>query len=637
MCGITGFIDFSMNIRYNKEMVINDMNNTLDHRGPDDKGYEVFEEDKFTIALGQARLSIIDLTSAGHQPMRYKNFTIVFNGEIYNYKELKNDLVELGHEFHTDSDTEVVLHCYEQWREKAVNKFIGMFAIVIYDSATNKVCVFRDRAGVKPFYYYYSDQVFIFASELKAFHKHPKFQKEIDRDSIYLYFKNVHHGYVPAPKTIFKNTFKLPPGHFLEIDLLKASVNIEKYWDVTNFYKLPKINLSYEDAKVQTKKLLLSACEYRMIADVPVGVFLSGGYDSTLVTSLLQSNRSEKLKTFTIGFNEGNNEAPFAKETAKYLGTDHTEYICTTKEAQEIIPTLPFFYDEPFADSSAIPTILVSQLASKSVSVVLSADAGDEVFSGYESYKFLERNLNKINNLPKWLKPIIGEVGSCFIPGIPETLDHGKMKHQISSFIKAIKSFDKTEQSKIVFDNMYSLPGSFLEKIFIDKNFIVRENLEVNGFKEPLEVAMAIDYKSYLQNDILTKVDRATMSVSIEGREPLVDHRIIEFAAQLPLEYKWDGKTSKKILKDIVHEYIPKEMMDRPKTGFSLPIYSWLRGDLSYLVDEYLSPKALEQSGLFNVPWVSQQVNLFKLNKLHYQPFIWKLLMFQMWYNKWMK
>ena len=209
MCGITGFIDFSMNIRYNKEMVIKDMNNTLDHRGPDDKGYEIFEEDKFTIALGQARLSIIDLTSAGHQPMRYKNFTIVFNGEIYNYRELKNELIELGHEFHTDSDTEVVLHCYEQWREKAVNKFIGMFAIVIYDSATNKVCVFRDRAGVKPFYYYYSDQVFIFASELKAFHKHPKFQKEIDRDSIYLYFKNVHHGYVPAPKTIFKNTFNI--------------------------------------------------------------------------------------------------------------------------------------------------------------------------------------------------------------------------------------------------------------------------------------------------------------------------------------------------------------------------------------------------------------------------------------------
>ena len=211
------------------------------------------------------------------------------------------------------------------------------------------------------------------------------------------------------------------------------------------------------------------------------------------------------------------------------------------------------------------------------------------------------------------------------------------MKHRISALINAIKYLDKTEQSKIVFDNMYSLPGSFLEKIFLNKNFVVRENLDINSFKEPLEVAMAIDYKGYLQNDILTKVDRATMSVSIEGREPLVDHRILEFAAQLPLEYKWDGKTSKRILKDIVHEYIPKEMMDRPKTGFSLPIYSWLRGDLSYLVDEYLSPTSLEQSGFFNVPWVSQQVNLFKLNKLHYQPFIWKLLMFQMWYNKWMK
>ncbi len=448
---------------------------------------------------------------------------------------------------------------------------------------------------------------------------------------------NFDLGYIPAPYSIFKKTSKIEPGHHLELSTQTKKITYDKYWDAERFYKLPKSILNYSEAKEKLHELLKSACDYRMVSDVPIGVFLSGGYDSTLVAAILQKSTSDKVKTFTIGFEEGNNEAPYAKKTAKYLGTDHTEYICTTKEAQEIIPTLPFFYDEPFADSSAIPTILVSQLASKSVSVVLSADAGDEVFSGYESYKFLERNLNKINNLPKWLKPIIGDVGSCFISGIPETLDHGKMKHKISSFINAIRSFDKTAQSKIVFDNMYSLPGSFLEKIFIDKNFIVRENLDVNSFKEPLEVAMAIDYKSYLQNDILTKVDRATMSVSIEGREPLVDHRIIEFAAQLPLEYKWDGKTSKKILKDIVHDYIPKEMMNRPKTGFSLPIYSWLRGDLSYLVEEYLSPKALEQSGLFNVPWVSQQVNLFKLNKLHYQPFIWKLLMFQLWYNKWMK
>ena len=636
MCGITGFVEFENKVTYNFEDIVSDMNSTLHHRGPDDSGYEIFNSNNVIIAMAQARLSIIDLSSAGHQPMNYKNFSIVFNGEIYNYKILKNELINLGHQFESDSDTEVILHSYEEWGLTAVDKFIGMFSIVLFDKTENKIFVLRDRTGIKPFYYYMDNHVFLFSSELKAFHKHPKFKKEIDEVSVVEFFKNVHHGYIAAPKTIFKNTFKLIPGHILKLDLSNVKITIEKYWDVSDYYKLPKLTLSYEDAKIQTKELLKSACEFRMIADVPVGVFLSGGYDSTLVTSILQTNRTEKLKTFTIGFEEGNNEAPFAKNTANYLGTNHTEYICTTKEAQEIIPTLPFFYDEPFADSSAIPTILVSQLASKSVSVVLSADAGDEIFAGYESYQSLERNLNNLNKVPNWAKPLVGVLGSAFVYTIPTSLNQGQTKHKLSAAVKAMQS-NKLLQSKNIFESMYSMPNLFLDKLFINKNSATTSGFDVTGFIEPLEIAMSIDYKSYLQNDILTKVDRATMSVSIEGREPLVDHRILEFAAQLPLEYKWDGTTSKKILKDIVHDYVPKSMMDRPKTGFSLPIYSWLRGDLSYLIDEYLSAEALKQSGLFNVKWVTEQVALFKSNKLHYQPFIWKLLMFQMWYFKWMK
>ena len=373
-----------------------------------------------------------------------------------------------------------------------------------------------------------------------------------------------------------------------------------------------------------------------MVSDVPVGIFLSGGYDSTLVTALLQTTTKEKIKTFTIGFEEGNNEALNAKVTADYLGTIHTEYFCTQKEAQEIIPTLPFFYDEPFGDSSAIPTILVSKLAKKEVTVVLSADGGDEVFCGYENYKLLNQYLKYIDLVPNSFKKSIAKIG-CLISDYIFFLSFDK-KHKLISAFKAMQK-DKMKQSADLYRYMNSLPIDFQNKLFKKKEEMESRISQINtkGFKMPIDVAQAIDYIGYLQNDILTKVDRATMSVSLEGREPLVDHRILEFAAQLPLEYKRDDITGKKILKDIVHEYVPKFLMDRPKAGFSLPIYSWLRGDLNYLLDIYLSPNSLSQSGLFNVTWVSKQVELFKVNKLHYKPFIWKLLMFQMWHEKWIK
>ena len=630
MCGIVGFIDFT---KKSSESNLREMIDSIPHRGPDDQGIKLILEQSSIIGLAHARLSIIDLSNGGHQPMQYKHLTIVFNGEIYNYLEIKKELEILGHIFITASDTEVILHAFYEWGKQCVEKFIGMFIYVIFDSKSKKITVTRDRAVVKPFYYFWNEEIFLFGSELKALITHPKFEKNINESIVSTYFDL---GYIPAPYSIFKKTSKIEPGHHLELSTQTKKITYEKYWDAERFYKLPKSILNYSEAKEKLHKLLKSACDYRMVSDVPIGVFLSGGYDSTLVAAILQKSTSDKVKTFTIGFEEGNNEAPYAKETAKYLGTDHTEYTCTTKEAQEIIPTLPFFYDEPFADSSAIPTILVSKLAQKKVTVVLSADAGDEVFFGYTSYMIMNQYMKYINFIPSFLKPSISKIGLILSDFIP-FLSFDK-KHKIKSAFKSMQK-DNIKQASNLFCFMNSLPEDFQNKLFLNKKKCTYSPYKINlqDFSVPLEVAQAIDYKSYLQNDILTKVDRATMSVSIEGREPLVDHRIIEFAAQLPLEYKWDGKTSKKILKDIVHDYIPKEMMNRPKTGFSLPIYSWLRGDLSYLVEEYLSPKALEQSGLFNVPWVSEQVNLFKLNKLHYQPFIWKLLMFQMWYNKWMK
>lgn len=633
MCGIAGFVDFKKNSNLDdlKRMV-----KSIAHRGPDDNGTEIYENYYGLIGFGQARLSIIDLSDGGHQPMTYNNLRIVFNGEIYNFKEIKLSLQDLGHVFKSESDTEVILQSFEQWGIEAINKFIGMFAFVIYDEAKNEITIARDRAGVKPLYYYWNQNVFLFGSELKVFHTHEAFKKVINKKAVKLFFKQIHHGYIKAPFTIFENTFKIESGTYLKLNLKSKEIKTFNYWNVIDFYKRPKLNIDYKTAKSELKGLLESACEYRMISDVPVGVFLSGGYDSTAVTSILQSNRSNKIQTFTIGFEEGNNEAPYAKETAKYLGTDHHEYICTKKEAQEIIPTLPFFYDEPFADSSAIPTILVSKLARQSVTVALSADAGDEVFCGYPSYFDLKKYLSNINYIPNFTKPIIGNIGKAITNLYPNK--YSITKHKILGLSESLNS----NQIKEVFDlykNMNNLPNYYDELFnYTDNSENLNDYLEYDGMFSQLEVAMAVDYKGYLQDDILTKVDRATMSVSLEGREPLLDHRIVEFAAQLPFEYKLNNlNNGKRILKEIVHEYVPKEMLNRPKAGFSLPIYSWLRNELSYLVEEYLNKQEIEKSGLFNSDFVLKRVHEFKRGKLHYTPFIWKILMFQMWYRHWME
>jgi asparagine synthase (glutamine-hydrolysing) len=408
-----------------------------------------------------------------------------------------------------------------------------------------------------------------------------------------------------------------------------------QYWSVNKSYKKPKLVIEYKEAKSELEDILKSSFQYRMVSDVPVGVFLSGGYDSTAVTAILQANSASKLKTFTIGFEEGNNEAPYAEETASYLGTDHTEYICTTKEAQEIIPTLPFYFDEPFGDSSAIPTILVSQLAKKQVTVALSADGGDEILCGYSSYIKLNDFQKKLNSIPTSLKSFVKSFERSL--STMTTLLEDEKKHQIKSFISSLNTNNLVQAQKL-FQSMNEKPSNLINSFFnsdfqgYDSSFRIEEQ----GFYHQLELAMAIDFNTYLPNDILTKVDRATMSTSLEGREPFLDHRIVEFSSQLPLNFKYDGHSSKKILKDIVHDFIPKKMMDRPKTGFSLPIYTWLKGDLSYLIDEYLSEDALKVSGILDHKFLSQQVELFVQNKFHYQPLIWNLLMFQMWHKKWM-
>lgn len=384
MCGISGFVDFAKN---SNQQLLEKMNRIMAHRGPDGEGYAMYQTNNAVIGLGHRRLSIIDLSEGGKQPKSYKNLHITFNGEIYNYLEIKKRLEDKGHIFNSHSDTEVVLHAYEEWGLEAVQQFVGMFAFVIYDDIANKLIAYRDRAGVKPFFYYYNNNVFLFASELKALMQHPAFEKNIDLNAAAIFLQI---GYIPAPHSIFNNTYKLKPGHYLQLDFAAKNLSVAQYWNVYDAYNKPLLNISFEEALLETEKIITSACQYRMVSDVPVGVFLSGGYDSSCVTALLQKNNTEKIKTFTIGVpDDGLNEAPFAKEIATYLGTDHTEYYCTHKEAIDIIPQLPFFYDEPFADSSAIPTTLVSKIAREKVIVALSADAGDEVFAGYNRYDYL--------------------------------------------------------------------------------------------------------------------------------------------------------------------------------------------------------------------------------------------------------
>lgn len=632
MCGISGFTDFNIKTDRN---VLEKMNRMLAHRGPDGEGYGIYNHPNATIGLGHRRLSIIDLTEGGKQPQTFGSLHITFNGEIYNYTEIKTRLEQKGHQFQSHSDTEVVLHAFAEWGSKALQQFIGMFAFVIYDEANQKFFACRDRAGVKPLFYYWKNGLFLFGSELKALLQHPEFSKEIDISATAAFMQ---YGYVPTPHCIFKDTYKLKPGHFLELELTTQSILTQQYWNVYDAYNKPILKISLPDAITETEKILTSAFEYRMVSDVPVGVFLSGGYDSSCVTALLQANNTEKIKTFTIGVPDaGLNEAPFAKEIAKHLGTDHTEYYCTQKEAIEIVPQLPFFYDEPFADSSAIPTSLVSKIAREKVTVALSADAGDEIFAGYNRYDYMVKYGKKLQMVPRFMRKgitaLMGKIPADSIPILNKTYLFHSRYEKLKALLNdpSEKNFFKgmsQHLDKKSIQSLFKHPVAELATAF-DSIELGTENYSL------LSYMMAIDYQTYLVDDILQKVDRATMSVSLEGREPFLDQRIIEWAAQLPMEYKYNNGNKKFIIKEIVHKYIPKEIMDRPKMGFGIPIANWLQNDLKPFVDLYFDEAFVLKQGIFNNEEIQRIRRSFYNGKVERAEKIWFLLMFQMWYDKW--
>jgi asparagine synthase (glutamine-hydrolysing) len=634
MCGISGFID--CNEKSSLE-ILKSMTDILHHRGPDDSGYQFLETDKCQVGLGHRRLSIIDLTDSGKQPMQFNHLWITYNGEVYNFKEIKAELIVLKHSFIGHSDTEVILHAFDEWGILFVEKFIGMFAFVIYDVKKGEIFCLRDRAGIKPFFYYWHEGLFLFASELKAFHKHPHFKKEININAVAAF---IQYGNVPSPHCIFNNCYKLKPGHYLKFNIPNLSFDIFKYWDVYDAYNKPKLNISFQEAKIETEKILQSAFDYRMVADVPVGVFLSGGYDSACLTALLQKDRPEKLKTFTIAVPDiGLNEAPFAKEVAKHLGTEHTEYECTQKEALALINDLPYYYDEPFADSSAIPTTLVCKMARKQVTVALSADAGDEIFAGYNRYDYMMKYGQKLSSIPSFIRKgsslAMNLISANKIPILNNKYNfynrYEKLKSLLNDpshknmMLSLSRQYDENQLKKILKTNFETLHTAYLSDDLNEEH------------KTALSYMMAIDYQTYLVDDILQKVDRASMTVSLEGREPFLDHRIIEWAAQLPDNFKYFKGNKKYILKEIVHQYIPKELMDRPKMGFAIPIENWLVNDLKNQVLYYLSDEKILKQEIFDLKFVKKIKNDFFSGKKEFGVKIWYLLMFQMWFEKWMK
>lgn len=614
MCGLLGIVDYKKSINTN---LFNEMLNSLKHRGPDDEGIEVFSLDSCSIFLGHRRLSIIDISSNGHQPMLYEHLAIIYNGEVYNFKDIRQDLISEGYSFGSNSDTEVILKSYHFWGIDCVERFRGMFAFAIYDSKQQEIIIFRDRAGVKPLYYSLTDNALIFSSELRPLLNYPDFNKEIDFEAVSSYLQ---FGYIHAPKTIFKTVQKLLPGHYLKYDI-KSKVLVKNcYWNINDFYEN---QVAREDITEKLEATIIEAFNLRMIADVPVGVFLSGGIDSSLVAAIVQKYSKMPINTFTIGFEDKKyDESNYAKEIAKYLGTNHTELICNKEDALAIIMKLPKIFDEPFADSSAIPTVLVSELAKKQVSVVLSGDGGDELFCGYPSYVLMEKRFERLSKVPfrKTLKTISNTITT---PVFIQNRFNGKLYNR---FIKVKNMLDHDD---IV--NTFKVANSVFSKDEIKR--LIRADYffskDIPATTSNLEKMMISDFKGYLPDDLMVKIDRSTMSASLEGREPLLDHKIIEFAASLPVSYKKD----KEILKSILGHYIPEELFLRKKQGFGIPINDWLREDLKYLLDQYLGESLIRKYNIFDYDYISKLLEAFYVGKNDDNK-VWVLLMFQMWLSE---
>ncbi|UCN01135.1 asparagine synthase (glutamine-hydrolyzing) [Sulfurimonas sp. SWIR-19] len=620
MCGIVGF-------NSKNSLVLNSMLQSIKHRGPDDSG--VYEEDSFS--LGHVRLSILDLSSNAHQPMEFDNLVMVYNGEVYNFKEIKEELEECGYSFVSNSDSEVVLKAYHKWGIKAIDQFRGMFAVAIFDKVKKTVTLIRDRVGVKPLYYFFDGKDFVFASELKPIMKY-KNDLTISKDALYEFFQ---FGYISSNLSIFENCYKLPAGHYATFNIQDLTLDLQQYWSIVPFFQKPKFKKSEDELVDELEKLLIESFRYRMVADVPVGVFLSGGIDSSLVAAILQKHFGN-IHTFTIGFKEAKyNEATYAKEVAKHLGTIHTENFLSSNQAKEILNRFVDIYDEPFGDSSGIPTTLVSSIAKDAgVKVVLSADGGDEIFCGYERYWYSYNIGKKIFMMPKILrKSLLYFMDIIGVDNASKIVKIKNFEHKYNQLAEMLKD----DSWKNIYEKLIHNSKNYeiKELLGIVKD-IKEDGFDIGAKEHPMQGMMLWDYRRYMTDDILTKVDRATMSVSIEGREPLLDHKIAEFMAQVPFELKYKDGTSKYLLRKVLERYIPEKLIDRPKMGFGIPMFEWFGGDLKELFEKNFTDEMFDKHHLFNKQYIQKEYQKLNINKALNINKLWFILVFQLWYKKYM-
>lgn len=643
MCGLVGFYSPK---RYRKlKTFLSKASKRLQHRGPDDAGL-FFDEDA-GVGLAHRRLSIIDLSLAGHQPMASADgkIHIIYNGEVYNFPQVRKTLTDCGYRFNSATDTEVILNAYQRWGVECLRRFVGMFAMAIWDGRTRCFFLARDRLGIKPLYYHLHEGSFLFASELKALMEFGAVNREIDPEAVPLF---LHYQYIPAPRTVFKNTWKLMPGTYLVYD--GQNLSVEPYWSIPEPSPENRTGHKNEDEALEKLEFLASqAVSDRLISDVPLGALLSGGIDSSLVVALMQKLQSSPVKTFSIGFEEpGYDEAPYASNIARFLGTNHTEMYVTPADALNVVPMLPDIYDEPFADSSGIPSLLVCRLARSKLTVALSGDGGDEQFAGYARYWSTKVMADRIRHLPYRFRAELAGllaripspwISQCYLPlrkYLPKPLQVGNFADKWQKLILQLSQNDLAEFYRTTVclwsrDDLRRLtggpplPGSHFEQIFDrSRHWPVMSRL------------MRVDQGTYLPDCMLTKIDRASMAVSLEVRVPLLDHRVVEFSASLPEHLKYRNGSGKYLVKKMLANYLPSNLFERPKMGFGIPIDQWLRGPLESLLRDFLSPKRLRDEGLFAPDFVSKTIEEHMSGRSNHQYRLWSLLMWQMWRERWL-
>lgn len=610
MCGLAGFYASD---RFFSEIDLKRMGQSLVHRGPDAYGNTLYSKS----GIAHQRLSIIDLSEKANQPMKTTcgRYEVVFNGEIYNFKEL---LQELAIEPQTSSDTELVLYAFVKWGMAFVHKLNGMFSIAIYDNEQEELFLFRDRIGIKPLFYFWDGSHFAFASEIKALlkAKNIALRKKINYKVIsnFLYL-----GYIPEPETIYQNIYKFPAGYYARVNA--NLFELSPYWEAEKRLKKNVIS-NEQQAKKELKQLLINSIQGQMISDVPFGTFLSGGIDSSLVTAIAQSLSSTPVNTFSIGFKESKyNESKYAKKVAEYLSTNHHEFIVSYSDAIELLPDFISYYDEPFADSSGIPTMLVSKLAKEHVTMTLAGDGGDELFFGYGSYKWAKRLENPFSRLLR--KPAAG-----ILAAMPE-------RYRRASHLFKYPNYSN-RRSHIFSQEQYFFTAEEIVDLMLDKNIalptILKNDIPVDiRTLDTMEEQAIFDLKYYLKDDLLVKVDRASMRYSLETRVPLLDHNIVEFAINLSSQLKIKNNEAKYILKEILYDYVPKSYFNRPKWGFSMPINEWLKNELKFLIDEYLSEKMVNGIGLVDYKKVERMKNQFLTKDNYLYNRIWLLIVLHKW------